>query len=101
MYPLPAERGDIGKMRNGFPHPLGVTLTQKYPTKGEMGDWLLGLVACKPAATPTTPPPATVAPTVPPTKAPKAQRFIFARGGDAVQRLGDGLRDALDPRLTR
>ena len=53
-----------------------------------VGVLLLGLVACKPTATPTTAPPpaATAAPTVaPPTKAPEVVRFIFGRGGDSVQ----------------
>lgn len=52
-----------------------------------VGVLLLGLVACKPTATPTAPPPAaTTAPTaVPPTKAPEVVRFIFGRGGDSVQ----------------
>lgn len=53
-----------------------------------VGALLLGLVACKPAATPTTAPPpaATKAPTpVPPPKAPEVVRFIFGRGGDSVQ----------------
>ncbi len=53
-----------------------------------VGALLLGLVACKPAATPTTAPPpaATQPPTpVPPTKAPEVVRFIFGRGGDSVQ----------------
>ncbi|MGB9775045.1 MAG: ABC transporter substrate-binding protein [Anaerolineae bacterium] len=53
-----------------------------------VGALLLGLVACKPAVTPTTAPPpaATQPPTpVPPTKAPEVVRFIFGRGGDSVQ----------------
>ncbi len=52
-----------------------------------VGVLLLGLVACKPAVTPTTAPPpaATTPPTaVPPTKAPEVVRFIFGRGGDSV-----------------
>lgn len=52
-----------------------------------VGALLLGLVACKPTATPTTAPPpaATTAPTVPPPKPPEVVRFIFGRGGDSVQ----------------
>ncbi len=53
-----------------------------------VGALLLGLVACKPAATPTTaPPPAATQPPAPPTptKAPEVVRFIFGRGGDSVQ----------------
>lgn len=52
-----------------------------------VGVLLLSLVACKPAATPTTAPPpaATKAPTPVPTKAPEVVRFIFGRGGDSVQ----------------
>lgn len=52
-----------------------------------IGLLLLGLVACKPAVTPTTPPPAATTPptAVPPTKAPEVVRFIFGRGGDSVQ----------------
>lgn len=52
-----------------------------------VGALLLGLVACRPAATPTTAPPpaATTAPTVPPPKPPAVVRFIFGRGGDSVQ----------------
>ncbi len=52
-----------------------------------VGALLLGLVACKPAATPTTaPPPAATKPPAPtPMKAPEVVRFIFGRGGDSVQ----------------
>jgi len=52
-----------------------------------VGVLLLGLVACKPTATPTTAPPpaATPAPTVASPKPPEVIRFIFGRGGDSVQ----------------